>query len=75
MRRKTIVPSKKIMISVFWVFSLCMFGQQITVRGTVTDTEGETLTGVTVQVQGTTIGSVTDAQGIFILSDLAKDAW
>lgn len=74
MRRKTIVPSKKILVSLFWVFSLCMFGQQITVRGTVTDTEGETLTGVTVQVQGTTIGTVTDAHGIFILPDLAKDA-
>ena len=41
-----------------------LFGQQITVTGTVTDAaEGETLPGVTIQVQGTTVGTVTDMDG------------
>jgi len=74
MRRKTISLLKGIMFAALWTFSLSLFAQNITVRGTVTDAEGETLTGVTVQVQGTTTGTVTDAQGIFVLQGVAKDA-
>jgi TonB-linked SusC/RagA family outer membrane protein len=41
-----------------------LFGQQIRVTGVVTDLEdGSTLPGVTVIVQGTTIGAITDANG------------
>ena len=74
MRRKTISLLKGIMFAALWTFSLSLFAQNITVRGTVTDAEGETLTGVTVQVQGTTTGTVTDAQGIFVLRGVAIDA-
>ena len=74
MRRKTISLLKGIMFAALWTFSLSLFAQNITVRGTVTDAEGETLTGVTVQVQGTTTGTVTDAQGIFVLQGVAIDA-
>jgi TonB-dependent starch-binding outer membrane protein SusC len=41
-----------------------LFGQQIRVTGTVTDAaDGSTLPGVTVMVQGTTIGVITDING------------
>jgi TonB-dependent starch-binding outer membrane protein SusC len=41
-----------------------LFGQQIRVTGTVTDAaDGATLPGVTVMVQGTTIGVITDVNG------------
>ena len=46
-----------------------LFGQQIQVSGTVTDAaDGATLPGVTIQVQGTTIGTVTDINGRYELS-------
>ncbi len=41
--------------------------QKKTVTGTVTDTEGSPLPGVTIVVKGTTIGTVTDINGNFIL--------
>lgn len=40
---------------------------QRTVRGTITDEEGETLIGVNIIVQGTTIGTVTDLDGAYTL--------
>ncbi len=46
-----------------------LFGQQITVTGTVTDAmDGETLPGVTIQVQGTEVGTVTDMDGNYEVS-------
>ncbi len=51
-----------------------IFGQQIRVSGTVTSAEdGATLPGVTVAVQGTTLGTITDAEGNYEL-DVARDA-
>ncbi len=40
------------------------------VTGTVTDHTGEPLIGVTIQVIGTTIGTVTDVDGVFRLSNV-----
>lgn len=37
------------------------------VTGTVTDSSGQPLVGVTIQVQGTSVGTVTDVQGKFTL--------
>ncbi|MDD3658570.1 MAG: TonB-dependent receptor [Lascolabacillus sp.] len=51
-----------------------MFAQNITVRGTVYDTDGEALIGVTVQVQGTTTGTVTDVNGGYVLQNVAPNA-
>jgi TonB-linked SusC/RagA family outer membrane protein len=42
--------------------------QSLTVRGTVTNERGETLVGVTLVIQGTMIGTVTDASGNFQLN-------
>lgn len=57
-----------------WIFSLSMFAQNITVRGTVYDTDGGALIGVTVQVQGTTTGTVTDVNGGYVLQNVAPNA-
>lgn len=46
----------------------------ITVSGQVVDSEGETLIGVNVQVQGTTQGTSTDLEGQYTLGDVAEDA-
>lgn len=49
---------------------LVTFAQDGKVSGTVKDASGEPLIGVNVVVQGTTIGTVTDIDGNFILSGL-----
>lgn len=48
--------------------------QQITVNGTVTDPKGQPLTGVTVLVKGTTIGSLTNESGKYSFQNVATDA-
>src|SRR5690606_32303641 len=46
----------------------------VTITGQVTDSEGETLIGVNVQVKGTTQGTATDLEGNYTLEDVAEDA-
>ncbi|MDP3916285.1 MAG: TonB-dependent receptor [Bacteroidota bacterium] len=46
-------------------------GQQLTVSGKVTDKNGDPLFGVTVAVKGTTIGTITNIEGMFTLSVVA----
>ncbi len=53
-----------------WISSMCMFAQNITVQGTVTDTQGELLIGVSIQIQGKGKGTVTDKNGNFTLNDV-----
>src|SRR5690554_3277638 len=48
--------------------------QQSTVSGTVTDESGQPLPGVTVVVKGTTQGTVTNADGIYSLTNIPEDA-
>src|SRR5690606_31998057 len=46
----------------------------ITVSGQVVDSEGETLVGVNVQIQGTSQGASTDLDGQYTLGDVAENA-
>lgn len=56
-------------IFLFLLFSsLFVKAQQITVTGSVTDEHGEPLVGVTVQIKGSTSGTVTGADGDFSLA-------
>ncbi len=64
---------KGILFALLWSFSVCMFAQSITVRGTVTDESGEALVGVTIQIPGTAIGTITDADGRFVLPNVPSD--
>jgi TonB-linked SusC/RagA family outer membrane protein len=47
--------------------SLTVSGQTKTVRGTIRDTQGEPLAGVTVIIPGTTTGTMSDAEGIYTI--------
>lgn len=50
-------------------FSITALGQQeMTVRGRVTDTQGEPLPGVNIVVKGTTTGTITDVDGNYELN-------
>ncbi len=49
------------------------FQQQETVSGTVSDNMGQSLPGVTVVVKGTTQGTVTNADGEYLLSNITEN--
>lgn len=57
-------------------FSTTVLGQNgsLTIRGTVVDTQGEPLPGVTVVVSGTTHGGVTDLDGKYQISGIEQGA-
>jgi TonB-dependent starch-binding outer membrane protein SusC len=55
------------MFAVIMVFSTGAWAQQRTINGTVTDNTGSPLPGVTVVVQGTTMGTVTNIDGVYQL--------
>jgi TonB-dependent starch-binding outer membrane protein SusC len=51
------------------IFTLNVHGQQtVTVSGTVTDTQGQPLPGVTVVEEGTTNGTVTNTDGVYTIT-------
>jgi TonB-linked SusC/RagA family outer membrane protein len=63
-----------LMLALF-VISLPAFSQNITVKGTVTDSQtGEAMIGLNVVIQGTTRGVATDMNGVFSLPDCPSDA-
>lgn len=66
--------SRGIVFILLCTFSLYASAQNMTVRGKVTDAKGEPLIGVTVQVQGTTSGTVTDANGDFSLPNVPSNS-
>ncbi|MBQ8502309.1 MAG: TonB-dependent receptor [Bacteroides sp.] len=63
-----------------WILSICLlflsigaFAQQMNVKGVVKDTAGETIIGASIQVKGTTMGTITGIDGDFQLA-VDKDA-
>lgn len=59
-------------LSLLFILSGFLYSQeslsQSTVSGTVKDTKGEALIGVSVQVKGTTVGTVTNLDGVYTLN-------
>lgn len=74
MKRKIFNLMKGFLLTFLWTFSLNMFAQNINIKGNITDTKGEALIGVTIRVQGTPIGTVTDMDGNFTLSNVPSKA-
>ncbi len=60
--------SKKFLFLFFVIFATTVYAQNVTIRGTVTDANNDPLTGVTVQVKGSTTGTITDIDGNFSLT-------
>ena len=70
MKRKVSNLLRGICLILMSTISFIMTAQNVTVRGSVSDVTGEPLVGVTVQVQGTAIGTVTDLDGKFTLPNV-----
>ena len=66
---------KQILITCLLLLSVCGFAQQITVKGIVTsDADKLGLIGATVQIKGTTQGTITGLDGDYMIPDVPKDA-
>lgn len=50
------------------------FAQNVNLTGTVKDTDREPLIGVTIQIRGTTVGTVTDIDGNFFIPNVPSNA-
>ena len=50
------------------------FGQQKSVTGTIIDMQGQTIVGTTIVVKGTTIGTISDANGKYSLTNVEPNA-
>ena len=59
------VMSARVFLFIFLVFSSSVFGQVRTLSGIVTGERGEALSGVSVKVKNTSMGTVTNADGKF----------
>lgn len=50
------------------------FSQSVSVSGKVLNEKGASLPGVTISVKGTTNGTITNEEGIFVLQDVGREA-
>src|SRR5690554_1949498 len=62
-----------IMSTIILTFSIAIYAQTSTVTGTVMDENQEPLIGVTVQLQGSGTGTVTDLDGNYRLSGIPSN--
>lgn len=70
----TQVVWRKLCLFLFFTFSIGVFGAFAqTVTGTVTDTQKEPLTGVTIVVKGSTLGTMTDLDGNYSIEAKSSD--
>jgi TonB-linked SusC/RagA family outer membrane protein len=65
---------KKILSIFLWVISVSVFAQSQNITGTITDSAGETLPGVTIVVKGTTIGTTTNMDGKYELPNVSGES-
>jgi TonB-linked SusC/RagA family outer membrane protein len=56
------------------ILTLSLYAQSVTVRGTVSDANGEVLQGVSIAVKGSTSGVVSDANGVYSISVADRSA-
>jgi len=62
-----------LIFAIFMAFSLGSYAQTKQISGTITDSDGELVPGVSVAVKGTTVGTVTDLDGLYNL-EVSGDA-
>lgn len=74
MKRKTSNLTKGVLFIILWSVSLSFLAQNITVRGKVSDATNDPLIGATLIVEGTSMGTVTDLDGNFMLLGVPPNA-
>ncbi|SFU27253.1 TonB-linked outer membrane protein, SusC/RagA family [Porphyromonadaceae bacterium KHP3R9] len=74
MKRKVLNLMKVTIFVLAWL--VCLYGsaQEITVRGNVSDANGDPLIGATIQIKGSTIGTITDMDGRFVLQNVPSNS-
>lgn len=65
---------KGVLCALMCTIPISMFAQTVAVSGTITDTKGDLLVGVSVRIQGTSTGTITDLDGRFTLPNVLSDA-
>ena len=63
-----------LLLILFLLFQITVYGQEVTVTGTVTDSSGQPLPGASIVVKGTTKGTQTDFDGNYVLDQVPGDA-
>ncbi|PHS52407.1 MAG: TonB-dependent receptor [Lutibacter sp.] len=58
---------KQLILALFWLFTIAIYAQTYQVSGTVSDTDGQPLPGVSITIEGTTRGTITDFDGKYNL--------
>lgn len=75
MKRKTFYRLKNVSFVLLWMISLAMQAQNFSVKGTVTDSNGEAIIGATILEQGNTSnGTVSDIDGNYTLTNVPPNA-
>ena len=62
------------MFLILCLYSFGVFAQNVTVTGLVSDSRGEPLIGVTIRIEGTSHGTLTDMDGRYVLANTPSDA-
>lgn len=65
---------KQVQLFILLLFTAFSFAQERTVEGKVVDKSGEPIIGATVRVPDTNVGTITDAEGNFVLNGVPADA-
>jgi len=65
MKKVTVILTKGIILALLLIFTFFTYAQSIKVKGTVEDENGEPLIGVSILLQGTSIGTITNLDGGF----------
>ena len=69
MKEKTVQLKRSLwLLLVLFSGVLPIMAQNYQVKGTVTDTNGELLPGVTVQLKGSSVGTATNVDGIYTIN-------
>jgi iron complex outermembrane receptor protein len=63
--------SKKFMLlCAFLMMSVVAFAQKGSIKGKVLDETGQPMPGVTVSIEGTTVGATTDENGVYTINSV-----
>ena len=71
---RTFLWRRGLSIMLFVLFSMTAAMAQVLVKGTVIDKAGESVIGASIQVKGTTQGTITDVDGNFMITGVKAES-